>query len=443
MKSGWFVLVIILVGSFLPQGRIEAEPAPEAIGMCVPKQTQITLQQAQCIQNCQNIASTATTQQECSNCCVGNITPTAGGTVAVSIAAAVANDAFSQSKSNTAASSLSTSYDGTAPTTDSTSPTDTTTAVDVSTTIAVVFSEAMDTSTLTTNTTDTTCSGSLQVSSDNFSTCVRMAAAPVASNSNKTFTVTPNTTLANFATFKIRVTTSARDSNGTAIAATSTTGTGFTCVGAQTLLTATVGGLSISTDGGASFTNKTTANGLGNNFVSGVFASGSTAYAATNGGLSISTDGGASFTNKTTADGLGSNSVRGVFASGGIIYAATGGGLSISTDGGTSFTNKTTAAGLGDNIVKSVFASGNTIYAGTNGGLSISTNGGTSFTNKTTAAGLGSTGVSGLSVSGSTIYAATQGGLSISTNEGTSFTNKTTTNGLGDNEQLGVFVFDQ
>jgi hypothetical protein len=50
------------------------------------------------------------------------------------------------------------------------------------------------------------------------------------------------------------------------------------------------------------FTNKTTSNGLGNNLVWGVFASGSTVYAATDGGLSIYTNGGTSFTNRTTAD---------------------------------------------------------------------------------------------------------------------------------------------
>ena len=36
--------------------------------------------------------------------------------------------------------------------------------------------------------------------------------------------------------------------------------------------------------------------------------------AATDGGLSISTDGGATFTNRTTTEGLGNNFVRGVFA---------------------------------------------------------------------------------------------------------------------------------
>ncbi len=36
-------------------------------------------------------------------------------------------------------------------------------------------------------------------------------------------------------------------------------------------------------------------------------------YAGTTGGLSISDDGGAGFTNRTTADGLGNNDVRGVY----------------------------------------------------------------------------------------------------------------------------------
>ena len=48
---------------------------------------------------------------------------------------------------------------------------------------------------------------------------------------------------------------------------------------------------------------------------------------------------GLSFTNNTTANGLGANRVRGVSVSGSNIYAATSGGISISTNGGTSFTN--------------------------------------------------------------------------------------------------------
>ena len=53
---------------------------------------------------------------------------------------------------------------------------------------------------------------------------------------------------------------------------------------------------------------------------------------ATTDGLSISTNGGSSFTNYTTTSGLGSNTVLGVYANGGTIYAATFGGLSIASD---------------------------------------------------------------------------------------------------------------
>lgn len=79
------------------------------------------------------------------------------------------------------------------------------------------------------------------------------------------------------------------------------------------------------------FTNTTSiSSGLGDNMTYGVYAVGSTIYAATEGGLSISTNGGTTFTNYTTADGLGNNIVYGVYAVGSTIYAATHGGLSIS-----------------------------------------------------------------------------------------------------------------
>jgi hypothetical protein len=214
----------------------------------------------------------------------------------------------------------------------------------------------------------------------------------------------------------------------------------------STVYAATDGGLSISTNGGSTFTNKTRANGLGSNNVYGVYAVGSTVYAATAIGLSISTNGGSSFTNSnyTMANGLGSGDVRGVYAVGSTVYAATVGGLSISTNGGSSFTNYTTANGLGNNVVLGVYAVGSTVYAATFGGLSISTNGGSTFTNKTRANGLGSNNVYGVYAMGSTVYAATSGatsgGLSISTNGGSSFTNYTTANGLGDNNVLGVYA---
>jgi hypothetical protein len=236
------------------------------------------------------------------------------------------------------------------------------------------------------------------------------------------------------------------DGGATFTERTTATGLGNTSVrgitgDGGTVYVATGNGLSISTDGGTTFTNKTTTNGLGNNAVWSVYAIGSNVYAGTSGGVSISTDGGATFTNKTTADGLGSNAVwGGVYAAGNTLYAATNGGLAISTDGGATFTNKTTADGLGNNTVRGVYASGNTIYAATDGGLSISTDGGATFTNKTTANGLGNNGVSGVYVSGNTVYAATNGGLSISTDGGATFTNYTTTNGLVGNTVTSVYA---
>ena len=108
--------------------------------------------------------------------------------------------------------------DTTAPTVSSSSPADSATPpVSVRSTIAVTFSEAMDTTTVTTNTSNTTCSGTLQVSSDSFSSCVQMSSSPSVSNSNKTFTVTPSSNLSSSTTYKIRVTTGVKDSAGNSL----------------------------------------------------------------------------------------------------------------------------------------------------------------------------------------------------------------------------------
>jgi len=151
---------------------------------------------------------------------------------------------------------------------------------------------------------------------------------------------------------------------------------------------------------------------LGNNTVRGVYVSGSTIYAATNsGGLSISTDGGNTWTTKTTSNGLATNSLLGVYANGNNVYVASNSGLAISTNGGVSFTNT-----LAANTVYGAYANGNTIYAGTLSGLRISTDAGVNWTTYTTADGLGNNTVRGVYASGNKIYAATSGGgLAIGT----------------------------
>ncbi len=104
------------------------------------------------------------------------------------------------------------------------SPTDNSSDVAVSTSIVVTFSEKISTSSATTNTSDTSCSGSFQLSSDNFSSCIKMSAAPLVSNSNKTFTLTPADNLSGRVTYQLKLTTSVKDANGVALETYTTNG---------------------------------------------------------------------------------------------------------------------------------------------------------------------------------------------------------------------------
>ena len=128
-----------------------------------------------------------------------------------------------------------TTTDTTRPTVSSISPNDNSNDVSVSTTVAVTFSETMTTSTITTNTDNTTCSGSFHLSSDNFTTCIQMSAAPSASNSDKTFTSTPADNLSRGTNYKLKITTSVKDTSSNSLADNYTTTNGFTTYGTGTI----------------------------------------------------------------------------------------------------------------------------------------------------------------------------------------------------------------
>jgi hypothetical protein len=165
-------------------------------------------------------------------------------------------------------------------------------------------------------------------------------------------------------------------------------------------------------------------NGLGSNWVKGVYVTGGKIYAATTGGLSISVDGGETFNNRLGGD------VNGVYVRDGIIYAATTtDGLAISTDGGTTWNYRTDADNGGPYAgVKATYVDeSGIIYAGTGNGLSISTDGGATFTKRLyddgcISRGYGCQGVYGVYATGGKIYAATLYGLAISTDGGATFT---------------------
>ncbi len=126
-----------------------------------------------------------------------------------------------------------TTGDTTLPTVASVVPADSSSDIAVDTDVSVTFSEAMDASTVTVNTADSKCSGSIQVSSDSFSTCVQMSSSPT-TTSNSSFAVTPNSNLANSTIYKIKITTGVKDSAGNALASAYQTSTGFTTVDATT-----------------------------------------------------------------------------------------------------------------------------------------------------------------------------------------------------------------
>ncbi len=131
-------------------------------------------------------------------------------------------------------SGFTTDNTSTEPTVSSVSTTaDNQNSVSITDNITVTFSEAMDTTYVTTNTSDTYCSGTIRVSSssDNFSTgnCVKMSSSsPASSNSNKTFTLDPYDNLTLLTTYLTRVTTGVQDTAGNAMGSQYETSSGFT-----------------------------------------------------------------------------------------------------------------------------------------------------------------------------------------------------------------------
>ena len=160
----------------------------------------------------------------------------------------------SDEKEEYTATTTTTTSDTTAPTVLSTSPTDTQSEVSISENILVTFSEAMDTTSVTTNTSNTTCSGSLQLSSDNFSSCFQMSSSPSNSNSDKTFSVDPSGSLLYSTSYKIRVTTGVKDASGNTMSSQYETSIGFTTSG----LFVAVGnsGKILTSDNGTSWDNR-------------------------------------------------------------------------------------------------------------------------------------------------------------------------------------------
>lgn len=121
--------------------------------------------------------------------------------------------------------------DETAPYPIAATPVDGSTNNPVTTSISVTFNIPMNPATMTTST-STSCTGSLQLSADNFVTCVAMnASLGVMSNGNATVTFTPAAALANNTLYKIRATTAVQAASGAPLASTLTSPNGWTTEG--------------------------------------------------------------------------------------------------------------------------------------------------------------------------------------------------------------------
>jgi len=159
-----------------------------------------------------------------------------------------------------AATTLNYVVDTTAPTVSSISTTaDNQNSVSITDNITVTFSEAMNTSYVTTSTSDTNCAGTIWVSSDNFSSCVKMSSEPASSNSNRTFTLDPYDNLTRLTTYLTRVTTGVKDTAGNAMSSQyeTETSSGFTTDNISTAKL-TVSKDTVTNDSNSSLTSGTT-----------------------------------------------------------------------------------------------------------------------------------------------------------------------------------------
>ena len=123
----------------------------------------------------------------------------------------------------------------------SVAPTDAQTNAAVTSPIAVTFTDKMDPATLVAQTTAGMCTGTIQISVDDFATCYPFASAmPTMSPDSKTATLTPAPGLSYGTAYKVRVTTDAKDQSGRALGMQFTQMMGFTTEVPQSTCTSSV-----------------------------------------------------------------------------------------------------------------------------------------------------------------------------------------------------------
>lgn len=178
-----------------------------------------------------------------------------------------------------------------------------------------------------------------------------------------------------------------------------------------------------STDGGFTFSvTRHTDWGAFSSYVDDLFVDGTTLYIAGS-GLTISSDGAATFANYDTASGMFANSADAVWASGTTIYVNSSNSIDVSTTATPAFSQVLASSGSPNGDPNGLAVDGTNIYLATTSGLQVSNNSGTSFGLKTIAHGLPADYLTGVVVDGSgNVYVSTlNNGVAKSTDNGASF----------------------
>jgi photosystem II stability/assembly factor-like uncharacterized protein len=346
------------------------------------------------------------------------------------------------------------------PTVSSTSPENSASLVLKRSNIDLVFSESMDNSTIITNTSNTTCSGTLQVSSDNFSSCIQMISSPTSSNSNTTFTIDPSYNLSPVTTYKIRVTTGVKDTVGNTLGSQYETSSGFTTMSGVIVAVGDEARILTSVDEGTSWTSVyydptsilygvTYGNGtyvaVGHNGTILTSTYGTSWDNRTSGtsvdfldveyvndffisvsysGTIITSSDGISWTSRTSGT---NRNLNGVTYGNGTLVAVGGtnevgtGTIITSSDNGTSWTSRT--SGVSRELYESVYGNGTFVVVGGSGTIITSSDNGTTWTSRTSDT---SYNIKDVSYANGLFLAVGSTGTILTSYDGTSWDNSTT-----------------
>jgi photosystem II stability/assembly factor-like uncharacterized protein len=259
----------------------------------------------------------------------------------------------------------------------------------VTSNIMVTFDDVMDLNYIQTNTSDTFCTaseaGSILVSSDNFSSCVRMSSEPSASNSNQTFTLDPYDNLSFYTTYKVRVTTGVKDVLGNNMSSQYDNSSGFKTSSYPS--SSPISGVFVgvgqygkavrSIDNGTSWDNETCQILTDLNGVT----SGNNTFVAVgdNGTVLRSTDNASSF---STVSPYYVGTSRGVtFGNNTFVAVSDGGKTARSTDNGSSWNNST--SGISSILYGVTFGNNTFVAVGQSGKILRSTDNASSWNNST------------------------------------------------------------